>query len=379
MYTRWCPNAMFVLCFIVFVGIAPTTVLSAEIIFKRQQIDSVFRSEGVAVADFNGDGRLDIAAGNVYYAGPDWKMHPMLGAPKEFKVKGYSDAFLCFADDINGDDRVDLVVVGPPGGRTHWLENPGKQNTVWKEHLAIAPTGNESPWHLDIDSDGRRELIYGNRPMCARPGADAAQLWIKTSMAKGGRGDAHGLGVGDVDGDGRLDVLNRSGWWEQPDDHKQVLWTFHPAEFRGGAQLQVYDFDGDGDNDVLGSSPHDYGIWWCEQTPDGWKQHEVDKSISQTHALHLADIDGDGLMDFVTGKRYWAHNGGDPGSAEPAVLCWFKLRREDGRPVWTKHQIDDDSGAGLHFEIVDLNGDGLLDIATSNKKGVYVFIQRRSE
>ena len=112
----------------------------------------------------------------------------------------------------------------------------------------------------------------------------------------------------------------------------------------------------------------------------GWsdKRSPIDRSISQTHALHLADINRDGLMDFVTGKRYWAHNGNDPGSDEPAVLCWFELQREDGRPVWTKHQIDDNSGVGLHAQVIDINGDGLLDIVTSNKKGVHLFIQEAS-
>ena len=121
----------------------------------------------------------------------------------------------------------------------------------------------------------------------------------------------------------------------------------------------------------------DNGIWWCEQTPGGWRSHEIDASISQTHALHLADINGDGLTDFVTGKRFWAHNGHDPGSYEPAELCWFERKRTAGRPEWTKRQIDVESGVGLHCRVVDVDGDGLLDIVTSNKKGVHYFRQVR--
>ncbi len=353
---------------------------TSKVRFRRHKLDGAFRSEGVAVADFNGDGRLDIAAGNVYYAGPDWKMVPMLGEPKQFNRYGYSDAFLCFAEDVDRDRATDLIVVGFPGQQTHWLQNPGKAGGAWKKHLAVVRTGNESPTYVDVDGDGRRELVFvdGGRCALARPGKDPTRPWAVHAI--GGPGDpgpGHGLGVGDVNGDGRRDVLIPGGWWEGPARRGQSPWRFHKAGLYGGAQLCVGDFDGDGDNDLIGSSAHGYGIAWCEQTPGGWQVHEIDKSSSQTHALHLADINGDGLVDFVTGKRFWAHNGHDPGSYEPAGLWWFQQKRTDGRTVWIKHEIDVDSGVGLHFQIVDVDGDKLLDVVTSNKKGVYYFQQVR--
>jgi len=188
---------------------------------------------------------------------------------------------------------------------------------------------------------------------------------------------SEGVAVADFNGDGRLDVLIPSGWWEGPADTGQSPWPFHEAGLYGGAQLCVSDFDGDGNSDVLGSSAHGYGISWCEQTPDGWQIHEIDKSVSQTHALRLADLNGDGLMDFVTGKRFSAHTGRDPGPYEPALLCWFEQKRTDGHPEWVRHLINVDSGVGLQFEIVDVNGDRLLDVVTANKKGVYYFQQVR--
>jgi hypothetical protein len=139
----------------------------------------------------------------------------------------------------------------------------------------------------------------------------------------------------------------------------------------------VYDFDGDGDNDVFSTSAHRFGTWWHEQTPGGWKTHEIDKELSQLHAVCMADINGDGLPDLVTGKRWWAHMGHDPGAKMPSVVVWYELGRKDGRPVWTRHQIDDDSGVGTQFEVIDLNGDGLLDVITANKKGVFYFQQTR--
>jgi len=142
--------------------------------------------------------------------------------------------------------------------------------------------------------------------------------------------------------------------------------------------MHVYDFDGDGDADVLSSSAHAFGIWWHEQTAPGeFTTHLIDESFSQTHANVLADINGDGLPDFVTGMRYWAHGGNDPGEDQPPVLFWYELSRKDGRPVWTRHLIDDNSGVGTQFDVADINGDGLLDVVTSNKRGTFVFEQFR--
>ena len=220
-------------------------------------------------------------------------------------------------------------------------------------------------------------MAYTTRP------SDSSQLWsvhpISVKEAPGTRRYAHGLGLGDINGDGRADVVVKEGWWEAPLDAAASEWEFHPAGLgEEAADMQVYDFDEDGDNDVLSSSAHRFGIWWHEQLPGGkWQTHEIDKSYSQTHAVVLTDINGDGLKDFVTGKRWWAHGGHDPGADGPAVMYWYELTRRDGRPVWIPHQFDDDSGVGTQFQVADVNGDGLPDVVTSNKKGVYYFEQVR--
>lgn len=351
--------------------------------FKRTQVDAAFRSEGVAVADFNNDGKLDLATGTMLYLGPDWKPQPMLGAPKEYKQEGYSQEFYCFAEDINKDGWLDLIVIGFPGQQTRWLENPGKAGGAWKEHLAIAKTGNESPDWVDIDKDGRKELVFiSDKGMgFAQPGPDPAQPWpVKVIASPTDPRPGHGLGIGDVNGDGRLDVLIPQGWWEAPADKNAVPWTFHPAAlgFSAPAQMCVYDVNGDGRPDVISSGAHCYGLWWYEQTATGgWLAHEIDGSISQLHALHLADVNGDGLLDIVTGKRFWAHNHNDEGISDPAILTWFELKRDQGKVTWIRHDIDQDSGVGLHVFIGDVNGDGRPDLVTSHKKGVYVFTQER--
>jgi hypothetical protein len=358
---------------------------SVNITFQRTQLDTKFRSEGVAVGDFNHDGRLDIAAGSVYYAAPDWKLVSILEKPAEFDPHAYSESFCDFAVDVNDDGRTDLVVVDFPGKQTWWFEQPEKTGTPWKRHEATPITNNESPSFLDIDGDGKRELLLGYEPGkyigYAKP--SAAGPWkltpVSTANAPGTDRFSHGIGAGDINGDGRTDILVTDGWWEAPADKAQTTWVFHPVKFSEPcAQMVVYDFDGDGDNDVLSSSAHQVGIWWHEQKPDGWQTHLIDKNISQTHSLCLADINGDKLPDFVTGKRWWAHGPkGDVNPDEPAVVVWYELSRKDGKPVWTPHVIDTDSGVGTQFEVADVNGDGLLDVVTANKKGAHYFQQVR--
>jgi len=355
-------------------GLPPTPA------FSRLKLDGAFRSEGVAVADFNRDGRLDIATGNILYSGPDWRPRPMLGSPKEYNPEGYSEEFLCFAEELDADGWMDLIVVGFPGAKTRWLRNPGRSGEPWREYTAVEKTGNESPDWTDVDKDGHKELLFVSEEgtAFARPGADPTKPWpIRVIAGTKDPRPGHGLGTGDINGDGRDDVLCPEGLWEAPANPASVPWIFHKAKlgFEAPAQMVVLDIDCDGDSDVVSSGAHRYGLWWYEQTKEGWTPHEIDHTISQLHALHLADLNRDGLPDLVTGKRFWAHREGDDGIDDPAIVCWFELRREGGQPSWIRHDIDSDSGVGLHFQIADLDGDGLLDIATSNKKGVFLFRQ----
>jgi HEAT repeat protein len=356
---------------------------SMPVTFRRNKLDSAFRSEGVCVADFNRDGWPDIATGNILYLGPDWKPQPMLTAAKEYNPKEYSNEFYCFISDVDGDGWLDLVVVGFPGAQTRWLRNPRVAGGPWTEFLAIEKTGNESPDWVDVDRDGQKELVFisENGMAFAKPGKDPRLPWRILVIA--GPNDptpGHGLGIGDINGDERLDVLCPQGWWEAPADPAQVPWTFHAARlgFEAAAQMPVFDVDGDGLNDVLSSGAHRYGLWWYEQTrQQGWLAHEIDRTISQMHALHVADLNRDGLPDLVSGKRFWAHREGDDGIDDPAMLVWYELVRKEGKPVWIRHDIDSDSGVGLHVAITDVNNDGLLDIVTSSKKGVYLFLQEK--
>jgi hypothetical protein len=369
-------------------ALAPLWCLAADapsIGFKRTELDTKFRSEGAAVGDFNGDGKMDISAGSVYYAAPDWKMVTVAEEAKEFDPHNYSDSFCNFADDVNGDGRTDLIVVGFPAQETLWFEQPSEPGKPWVRHVCTPVTNNESPSLVDVDGDGKRDLLLAFDPgkFVGYATQSAADLWklnpVSTENAPGSDRFSHGIGSGDINGDGRNDILVVEGWWEAPASKSQSPWVFHPAKFgEACSQMYVYDFDGDGDNDVVSSSAHQIGIWWHEQKPDGWETHTIYDKISQTHSLNLVDMNGDGLPDLVTGKRWWAHGPtGDINPDHPAVVYWFELKRENGKPTWTPHEIDNNSGVGTQFEVADVNGDGLLDVVTANKKGAHYFEQVR--
>ena len=385
MKTKW------VFLLVVLGFLVSASVLAEQVRFKKIIVDKTFRAEGVAVGDINRDGKVDVLAGDVWYAAPDWKMHEIRPVGQYDGSKGYSQCFANFSQDINGDGWIDSIVIGMPGEPCRWYENPKNKPGHWKERIVVKSACNETPLFVDLSGDDKPVLLFGVRPegLMAWFGVpkDLESLWdmhvIAGPQAPGTERYSHGLGCGDINGDGRNDVIFTSGWWEAPKDRTQKNWKWHPAKLGPAcADMLVYDVDGDGDSDVISSSAHNYGIWWFEQLApaDGsqFKQHVIYDKFSQPHAIRLVDINGDGLKDLVTGKRYFAHQGKDPGGKEPAVLCWFELRRpKKGKVQYILHKIDDNSGVGTQFEVTHMNKDGKWDIVTSNKKGVHVFLQTR--
>ena len=355
--------------------------------FRKTTLYKGYISEGVAVADVNRDGKLDILAGNVWFEGPAWKMHKIASIPHLDPAVDHSNSYVNFAVDLDKDGWTDQIVIGRPGEEAYWRKNPGRSDSHWQQFLLWRSACNESPQYSDLFNDGKRFLVFAfdNEYMSwFEPAPDPTKEFVAHPISEkttiGTHKWSHGLGIGDINGDGRKDILCKDGYWEAPADRNKTPWRFVPANLGPEcAHMQVYDVNGDGLADVVSSSAHAKGVWWYEQQKGGaFVQHTIDDSFSQSHSLVMADIDGDGTPDFVTGKRWWAHGPkGDVDPNAPAVLVWYELRKNQGKPEFIRHQIDDDSGVGVQFEVTDVNRDGLPDIVIANKKGIYYFEQQR--
>jgi hypothetical protein len=355
--------------------------------FVKHVLTNEFVSEGVAIADINRDGKPDIVAGAYWFEAPGWVRHAFAPAKHYSPTTQFSNSFLDFCLDVDQDGWMDVIRISLPGDEAVWYQNPKGGPGLWTMHPLLSNAGNESPAFVDVDGDGRADLLC-NDPVAKQ------MIWLKSPAVKGdtvwrryviGEGDqpglgryTHGLGFIDMNSDGRRDVVITKGWWEHPADPTKADWVFHPADL-GEDCSQIYPLDvkGDGKQELVSASAHNYGIWWHEQTGDtSWAHHLIFNGVSETHALALADINGDGHPDLVTGKRYFAHNGEDPGGLDPALLYWFEFK-PGANPVWIPHLIDNDSGVGLQVLVQDLNGDGLPDIIVANKKGVFFFEQKK--
>ncbi len=368
------------------------SVCRGETPFEKVVLDREFRAEGCAIADINRDGKPDIVAGDSWYEAPNWKRHVFRTVGK---IRSYRDLRYDYPDDVNGDGWVDIFSVRFDRNVV-WFENPRGKEGRWVERKIAEFQLCEGVFYGDLDGDGKGDFVGPLHPpaLCwYERTADANAPWTRREIGPRG-GDRHGIGIGDVNRDGRNDLLTKEGWYEAPPDPRKGEWKFHEIRLGDCFVIYAYDVDGDGDNDLISSSPHNYGIWWWEQTTTAveirnggrpkrlektmWLKHLIDKSFSQAHALALADLDGDGDKDLVSGKRYYAHDGHDPGAEETVVLLWFELQRDNGKVRWTRHQIDDDSGVGYQISVGDIDGDRNPDIVTSNKKGVFLFRNRLS-
>lgn len=353
--------------------------------FKLHRVGT-YRGEACCVGDFNKDGKLDIVALPYLYLAPEFKPQRICEVQGEVDEngKGYHDDFMNAALDVDDDGWLDVITCTWFAKKSEWLKNPGAAGGMWIRNLIDELGNHEAGEMVDIDGDGKALEFLPTV---------AVTVWYEKGKLPDGKPGmikhvisekqgTWGTGCGDVNGDGRPDILRPDFWFEGPADPRAGEWKEHPLGFSkhpdgikaDTAHILVHDVNGDKLPDLIASAAHDYGLFWFEQGRDGenitWTQHLIDKSWSQVHSLRLADLDNDGDMEIIAGKRFMAHNGSDPGEMEPLGVYWYDLSRKP-TPTWTKHIIsyDEGIGSGMNIEAEDLDADGDIDIIVTGKWG----------
>lgn len=375
---------------------------AGEVTFKKHDINPKSNFEGAGVFDVDNDGKLDIVSGDTWYKGPDFK--------QTYKVRDvsqtgtYRNEFSTLPFDVNGDGRMDFMSCSYFGKNVGWVENPGKPGEEWKYHEIDLPGPSEAAVAVDLTGDGVPEYLPNTVNVVVfyeLAGQGTEKAWKKYDFGTEAAG--HGNGTGDVNGDGRVDLLTPKGWFEAPEKlNGQTPWTFHKAWDLGatGIQITARDVDGDGVSDIMYGAGHNRGLFWLKGQKDdkgelSWsKPMEIDPTLSSVHTQLWTDLDGDGKADeLISGKRVYAHEI-EPGDVEPSQIAYYTF--DKGAKAWKKHSIftgeaalnapkdgakrdaqkdfpAGTAGTGLEVTAVDIDGDGDIDLVCPGKSGLYLF------
>ncbi len=403
--------------FLLILGICFSIMGEVTVEWTKITLNKQYYTESNCFADFDKNGKVDVCSGPWWYEGPSFTTkHDIYSGSPVTNLQSWVSNWHTFVYDMNGDGYMDIVIITAAGtGSCIWYENPKNTTRRWSSHQVFTGIDMESPTFTDIDGDEKPEFVgvkSGYWGFAAVNWSNpTAQCQFHNISPKGTWfANTHGMGVGDVNKDGRMDLITKEGWWEQPASLTgDPQWKLHEYYFApkgsstrdgvGPSQMPVYDVNGDGRNDVVSAlDAHGWGLAWFENVDDGSggitfikhmimgnrsEEAKYGAAFSEPHAVALCDIDGDGLKDVVSAKRWWVHknSGSDPETDSPAVAYWFRLTRSptfEGGAKFTPHLIDTSSGIGTEIYCGDMNGDTYPDITMAGKKGSFIFLQKRT-
>ena len=383
-------------------GLAAAAARADEPTFTKVEINPSSIFECAGVFDVDGDGDLDIVSGSNWYEAPTWTPHKIREVEK---VGPYMKDFANLPMEINGDGHTDFFTVSYFGNSVGWVENPGNKTADWTYHPIDEPGPSECAVLVDLTGDGKPEVLPNTVNTVVFYALEKAGKEPKIKkVSLGNTGAGHGVGTGDVNRDGRLDILTPTGWFEAPADPLNETWTFRPAWDLGATGIQIFagDFDEDGDTDLVYGRGHDIGLYWAEQVQgaDGkpaWEKHLIDDSISSVHVLQWVDLNGDGKKnELLSGKRVYAHEV-EPGDVGPSIIAYYRFDKPTKK--WTRHVISQSeaaknapadagkrdaqkdfppgtAGTGLEVVAVDIDKDGDIDLVCPGKSGLYLFVNQ---
>jgi dienelactone hydrolase len=349
-------------------------------------IDAASTQNACAAMDINRDGKLDIIAGNSWYEAPTWRKHFTRDVER---IRDRFDDYSHLPWDVNHDGWIDYVSANYRSESIYWVEHPGTPDRPWRKHVVDTPGPMETGRLYDIDGDRQLDLLPNGVVFAAwwelGPPSDGDTTrrpnWIRHDLPPQVAG--HGIGFGDINSDGRGDVVGPRGWAEAPVDRRADRWLWHPdfeLDRDASIPIVVLDVDRDGDNDLIWGRGHHIGLYWLEQRRRSgtteWVRHTIDTSWSQPHSLLVADVDRDGQTDIIAGKRYLGHDGKDPGEYDPLVAYWYRFN--DPARTWSRHIISETgrAGFGLDPKAVDLDADGDVDVIAADRNGLCWFENR---
>ncbi len=392
---------------LVYLMLAAVATAQSEPGFEKHLVNAESEFSAATAIDINQDGRLDIVCGAWWYEAPQWTAHRFREVEN---IRGRYDDYSNLAMDVDHDGDMDIVSVNYRSKSLYWCRNPGPEHAgeLWESVIIDRPGTSETGRLADIDGDGEFDILPSGTSFAAwyqwRPDREASQPFERRELPSELIG--HGIGAGDLNGDGRIDIVSPNGWAEAPPDRAQGRWLWH-SEFQladdCGLPILCYDVDHDGDTDLVWGRGHDIGLYWTEQVSqdrssiaivDGapiagdvpsetlarllpkisqtkWITHAIDTSVASMHTIMLADIDGDGQDDLVCGKRYMGHDGKDPGENEPLSVQWYGFDKT--MRTWQSHWISYAGTCGIDLDsvCVDLDGDGDNDILAPTRAGLH--------